>query len=179
MCFARSRCVLRTWVLMLATLVAGCGQIPDGLEAVSGFDKGRYLGKWYEIARLDHRFERGLEQVTATYSVREDGSIDVLNRGFDTAKGEWREARGKAKFAGDPGTAMLRVSFFGPFYGGYNVLDLDPDYQIALVAGPTREHLWILARRPDPPRDEVERLVRRAGEFGFDTASLIYVNHGQ
>lgn len=168
----------RTWVLILAALVAGCGQIPDGLEAVDGFDQDRYLGKWYEIARLDHRFERGLEQVTATYSVREDGSIDVLNRGFDTAKGEWREARGKARFAGDPGIAMLRVSFFGPFYGGYNVLDLDPDYQIALVAGPTREYLWILARRPDPPRAEVERLVRRAGELGFDTASLVYVEHG-
>ena len=170
--------MLRTWVLMFAALVAGCGQIPDGLEAVDGFDKDRYLGKWYEIARLDHRFERGLERITATYSVREDGSIDVLNRGFDTAKGEWREARGKARFAGDPGTAMLRVSFFGPFYGGYNVLDLDPDYQIALVAGPTREYLWILARQPDPPREEVERLVRRAAELGFDTASLIYVEHG-
>lgn len=170
--------MLRTWVLTLAALVAGCGQIPDGLEAVDGFDKDRYLGKWYEIARLDHRFERGLEQVTATYSVRDDGDIDVLNRGYDTAKGAWREARGKARFAGDPGTAMLSVSFFGPFYGGYNVLDLDPDYQIALVAGPTREYLWILARRPDPPREEVERLVRRAGELGFDTASLIYVEHG-
>lgn len=170
--------MLRTWVLMLAALVAGCGQIPDGLEAVDGFDKDRYLGQWYEIARLDHRFERGLEQITATYSVRDDGNIDVLNRGFDTAKGEWREARGKARFAGDPGTASLEVSFFGPFYGGYNVLDLDPDYQIALVAGPTRGYLWILARRPDPPREEVERLVRRAGELGFDTAALIYVEHG-
>ena len=170
--------MLRTWVLMLAALVAGCGQIPDGLEAVDGFDKDRYLGKWYEIARLDHRFERGLEQVTASYSLREDGGIDVLNRGFDTAKGEWREARGKARFAGDPGTAMLEVSFFGPFYGGYNVLDLDPDYQIALVAGPTRDYLWILARRPDPPRGEIERLVRRAGELGFDTSALIYVTHG-
>jgi apolipoprotein D and lipocalin family protein len=178
MWFARSRRVLRTLVLVLATLVAGCAQIPDGLEAVDGFDKDRYLGKWYEVARLDHRFERGLQQVTATYDVREDGSIDVLNRGFDTAKGEWREARGKARFAGDPGTASLKVSFFGPFYGGYNVLDLDPDYQIALVAGPTRDYLWILARRPDPPREDVERLVRRAGELGFDTASLVYVTHG-
>lgn len=170
--------MLRTLALMLAVLVAGCAQIPDGLTAVDGFDKDRYLGKWYEIARLDHRFERGLEQVTANYSVRDDGRIDVLNRGFDTAKGEWREARGKAKFAGDPGTAMLEVSFFGPFYGGYNVLDLDPDYQIALVAGPTREYLWILARRPDPPREEIDRVVKRAGELGFDTASLIYVTHG-
>lgn len=170
--------MLRTLVLMLAVLVAGCGQIPEGLTAVEGFEQDRYLGKWYEIARLDHRFERGLEQVTANYSVRDDGSIDVLNRGFDTAKGEWREARGKARFAGDPGIAMLRVSFFGPFYGGYNVLDLDRDYQIALVAGPTRDYLWILARRPDPSREEVDRLVRRAGELGFDTASLIYVTHG-
>jgi len=171
--------VLRTLTLMLAALVAGCAQIPDGLTAVDGFDSDRYLGKWYEIARLDHRFERGLERVTATYSARDDGSIAVLNRGFDPAKGEWSEAEGRAKFVGAPGTAMLKVSFFGPFYGGYNVLDLDPDYQIALVSGPTREYLWILARRPDPPREEVERLVRRAGELGFDTASMIFVAHEQ
>jgi len=164
---------------MLAALVAGCAQIPDGVTAVDGFDADRYLGKWYEIARLDHRFERGLDQITATYSAREDGGIDVLNRGFDTAKGEWKEAQGRAKFSGAPGTAMLKVSFFGPFFGGYNVLDLDPDYQIALVSGPTREYLWILARHPDPPREEVERLVRRAGELGFDTASLIFVAHEQ
>lgn len=171
--------MLRTLTLMLAMLVAGCAQIPDGVTAVDGFDADRYLGKWYEIARLDHRFERGLDQITATYSAREDGGIDVLNRGFDTAKGEWKEAQGRAKFSGAPGTAMLKVSFFGPFFGGYNVLDLDPDYQIALVSGPTREYLWILARRPDPPREEVERLVRRAGELGFDTASLIFVAHEQ
>ena len=171
--------MLRTLTLMLAALVAGCAQIPDGVTAVDGFDADRYLGKWYEIARLDHRFERGLDQITATYSAREDGGIDVLNRGFDTAKGEWKEAQGRAKFSGAPGTAMLKVSFFGPFFGGYNVLDLDPDYQIALVSGPTREYLWILARRPDPPREEVERLVRRAGELGFDTASLIVVAHEQ
>jgi len=171
--------VFRTVTLVLAVLVAGCAQIPDGVTAVEGFDSDRYLGKWYEIARLDHRFERGLERVTATYSARDDGNIAVLNRGFDPAKGEWSEAEGRAKFAGAPGTAMLKVSFFGPFYGGYNVLDLDPDYQIALVSGPTREYLWILARRPDPPREEIERLVRRAGELGFDTASLIFVAHEQ
>lgn len=171
--------MIRTLTLVLAALVAGCAQIPDGVTAVDGFDSDRYLGKWYEIARLDHRFERGLERVTATYSAREDGNIAVLNRGFDPAKGEWKEAEGRAKFSGAPGTAMLKVSFFGPFYGGYNVLDLDPDYQIALVSGPTRKYLWILARRPDPPREEVERVVRRAGELGFDTASLIFVAHEQ
>jgi apolipoprotein D and lipocalin family protein len=168
---------MRQLLLLAAALLAGCAQIPDGVEAVGGFDTGRYLGKWYEIARLDHRFERGLSNVTATYREREDGSIDVLNRGYDAEAGEWREAQGRAKLAGPPGTAMLKVSFFGPFYGGYNVLDLDPDYQIALVAGPNRSYLWILARRPDPPREDVERLVRRAGELGFDTSALIYVTH--
>ena len=168
---------MRPLLLLAAAMLAGCAQIPEGVEAVGGFDTGRYLGQWYEIARLDHRFERGLSNVTATYRQREDGSIDVLNRGYDAEAGEWGEAQGRAKLAGLPGTAMLKVSCFGPFYGGYNVLDLDPDYQIALVAGPNRSYLWILARRPDPPREDVDRLVRRAGELGFDTSALIYVTH--
>jgi apolipoprotein D and lipocalin family protein len=171
--------LLRTLILALAAVLAGCAQIPDGIEAVEDFDSNRYLGKWYEIARLDHRFERGLEDVTANYAARDDGGIDVLNRGYDVQKGEWREARGRAKFVGPAGTASLGVSFFGPFYGGYNVVDLDPDYQIALVAGPTRSYLWVLARRPDPPREEVERVVRRAAELGFDTEALIYVAQGR
>lgn len=164
------------FVTCIACIVlAGCAQIPDGVEPVRDFDAERYLGTWYEIARLDHSFERGLSKVTATYTARDDGGIDVLNRGFDVASGEWREIRGRAKFVGNPGTASLGVSFFGPFYGGYNVVDLDPGYQIALVSGPTRDYLWVLARRPDPPRAEVERVVRRAAELGFDTTRLIYV----
>jgi apolipoprotein D and lipocalin family protein len=165
--------------MLAVVLLAACAQIPDGVQAVQGFDSDRYLGTWYEIARLDHRFERGLEDVSATYSARADGGIDVLNRGYDVARGEWREIRGRAKFAGPPDTASLGVSFFGPFYGGYNVVDLDPGYQIALVAGPSRSYLWILARRPDPPREEVERLVRRAAELGFNTQSLVHVPHGR
>lgn len=169
------------WLIasILTVLLAGCGQIPEGVQAVGGFDVGRYLGKWYEIARLDHRFERGLEDISATYTARDDGGIDVQNRGFDPAKGEWREARGRARFAGSPEIGNLEVSFFGPFYGGYNVVELDPDYEIALVVGPTRSYLWILARRPDPSRAEVDRLVRRARELGFDTDSLIYVPHSR
>jgi apolipoprotein D and lipocalin family protein len=168
---------MRQFLLLAVTLLAGCAQIPDGVEAVGGFDAERYLGQWYEIARLDHKFERGLENISATYTARDDGGIDVLNRGFDVARGEWREARGRAKFAGSRDTAMLKVSFFGPFYGGYNVVDLDPEYQLALVAGPTRKYLWILARRPDPPRAAVERLVARAEQLGFDSGALIYVQH--
>ena len=144
-----------------------------------GFDAERYLGRWYEVARLDHSFERGLDSISATYTARADGGIDVLNRGYDRAAGEWREARGRARFVGPRDVAMLEVSFFGPFYGGYNVVALDPDYQLALVAGPTRNYLWILARQPDPPRDAVDRMVKRAGELGFDTDALIWVSHDQ
>jgi len=168
---------MRTVVVIALSILAGCAQIPDGLRAVEGFDADRYLGTWYEIARLDHRFERGLTNVTATYARRPDGSIDVLNRGFDPEQGRWDEARGRARFAGAPDVAMLEVSFFGPFYGGYNVLELDPDYTMALVSGPTLSYLWILARRPDPSRETVDRLVQRARELGFDTSGLIFVEH--
>ncbi len=106
---------MRTVVVIALSILAGCAQIPDGLRAVEGFDADRYLGTWYEIARLDHRFERGLTNVTATYARRPDGSIDVLNRGFDPEQGRWDEARGRARFAGAPDVAMLEVSFFGPF----------------------------------------------------------------
>ena len=168
---------MRPILLLALALLAGCAQIPEGVEAVQGFDAGRYLGRWYEIARLDHSFERGLDNISATYTPRDDGGIDVLNRGYDRADGEWREASGRARFVGPRDVAMLEVSFFGPFYGGYNVVALDPDYQLSLVAGPTRKYLWILARRPDPPREAVDRLVARAGELGFDTSALIWVRH--
>lgn len=168
------------FVLLLAmVLLGGCAGVPDGVEAVDDFDAERYLGRWYEIARLDHRFERGMDNVTADYTARADGDIDVVNRGYLRAEGRWEEARGRAKFVGARDRGMLKVSFFGPFYGGYNVIDLDPDYQLSLVAGPSRDYLWILARRPDPPRDALERVVRRAAELGFDTDALIWVRHDQ
>jgi len=165
------------WVSLLAVLAAGCTGVPEGVDTVKGFELDRYLGTWYEIARLDHPFERGLSNITANYSLRDDGGVKVVNRGYNVEKQEWDEAEGKAYFVGDADVGQLKVSFFGPFYGGYNVLDLDPDYQIALVAGPNRSYLWILARRPDPQREDVDRLVRRAGELGFDTSALIYVTH--
>jgi apolipoprotein D and lipocalin family protein len=164
------------WLALVAMLCAGCGQIPDGVQAVDGFDAERYLGTWYEVARLDHSFERGLSRVTATYAARDDGGIDVLNRGYDEEDGEWREARGRARFVGPRDVASLEVSFFGPFYGGYNVIDLDPGYTIALVAGPNRDYLWILSRDPTPAPAEIERLVARARSLGFDTSGLIYVS---
>ncbi len=123
-------------------LLAGCGpSTPEGIDPIRGFDVERYMGRWYEIARLDHRFERGLEQVTANYSLQRDGTVEVVNRGFETADGKWREARGKARFVGSPEVGALEVSFFGPFYGGYNIVDLDPAYQHVLIAAPNRSYL--------------------------------------
>lgn len=165
-------------IVLVAILVAGCTGLPDRVTPVSGFDVNRYLGTWYEIARLDHSFERGLEKITAHYSLREDGGLKVVNRGFDRQRGEWREAEGKAYFIDDPQTGRLKVSFFGPFYGGYNIIELDHDgYRYALVCGPDTSYLWILARQPDLDREIVDRLVARASSLGFDTQQLIYVNH--
>jgi apolipoprotein D and lipocalin family protein len=158
-------------------LLQACSQLPENIEPVTDFDVNRYLGTWYEIARLDHSFERGLQQVTAEYSLRDDGGIKVVNRGFDTQKQEWDEATGKAYFAGDKDVGQLKVSFFGPFYGGYNIIALDEAYQYAMVCGPDRSYLWILARTPDLDQSIVEDLVKAAGGLGFATQELIYVDH--
>jgi apolipoprotein D and lipocalin family protein len=164
--------------LLLVTLtlpfLGGCTSVPEGIQPVSGFEADRYLGTWHEIARLDHSFERGLEQVTARYDKRGDGGIAVLNRGFDPVKGVWKEAEGRAYFIGEPEIASLKVSFFGPFYGGYHVFALDPDYGWAMISGPSRDYLWILAREPRLPSPLLEDLVTRAREAGFDTDALIF-----
>ncbi|ARU26299.1 lipocalin family protein [Cellvibrio sp. PSBB006] len=158
-------------------LLQACSQLPENIEPVTDFDVNRYLGTWYEIARLDHSFERGLQQVTAEYSLRDDGGIKVVNRGFDTQKQEWDEATGKAYFVGDKNIGQLKVSFFGPFYGGYNIIALDEAYQYAMVCGPDRSYLWILARTPDLDQSIVDNLVKAAGGLGFATQELIYVDH--
>jgi apolipoprotein D and lipocalin family protein len=161
----------------LAVFLTACTGAPDGVEVVSGFDLNRYLGTWYEIARLDHSFERGLSNVTANYSLREDGGVKVVNRGYDAEKNEWEETEGKAYFLGDENIGQLKVSFFGPFYGGYNVVELDSDYRYSLVAGPDRSYLWILARTPELDEATLERLVAKARELGFPTDELIMVEH--
>jgi apolipoprotein D and lipocalin family protein len=163
--------------LIAAVLLAGCAGSPDGVEPVDGFELDRYLGTWYEIARLDHRFERGLTRVTANYSLRKDGGVRVLNRGFNADEGAWEDAEGKAYFVGDPAIGQLKVSFFGPFYGGYNIIALDKArYHYSVVAGPNRDYLWILAREPTLDPAVVERLVGVATGLGFPTDELIYVD---
>lgn len=157
-------------------LTAACATTPpDNVKVVENFQSTRYLGQWYEIARLDHRFERGLEQVTATYSPREDGGLKVVNRGFNPNKQRWQESVGKAYFTGKPQRASLKVSFFGPFYAGYNVIALDDDYRHALVCGPNRSYLWILSRTPQVDKQVKEDLVHKARENGFAVNKLIWV----
>jgi apolipoprotein D and lipocalin family protein len=172
----------RAWLipaLSVALALAGCTGVPNGVEVVKGFELERYLGTWYEIARLDHSFERGLSRVTAEYQLRDDGGVSVLNRGYDAEAGEWDEADGKAYLSGAPGEGRLKVSFFGPFYGGYNIFALDEThYGYAMVAGPTRSYLWILARSPRLDPSVLERLVARAAALEFPTDELIYVEHG-
>lgn len=168
----------KVFILVSVMLVSACTGIPDGVSPVSGFDVNRYLGTWYEIARLDHSFERDLQQVTADYSVREDGGIRVVNRGYNTEKQAWEQAEGKAYFIGDSDVGRLKVSFFGPFYGAYNIMELDREnYQYAMISGPDRSYLWILARTPDPGQATVDRLVEQAAGLGFDSEQLIFVDH--
>jgi apolipoprotein D and lipocalin family protein len=155
--------------------------VPDNVKVVESIDANQYLGTWYEIARLDHRFERGLENVTATYSLREDGGIKVMNRGFNTKTKEWKEAEGKAYFI-DPRkrdgsyTGKLKVSFFGPFYGAYNIIELDkPYYNYVMICGPDKSYFWILSRTPQLAYPIKQHLISKAKELGFATDQLIYV----
>jgi len=164
-------------VLFLGSLSA-CTGVPEGVDVVTGFEVDRYLGTWYEIARLDHRFERGLSDVTATYSRRDDGGLHVVNRGYSVESCEWDEAIGKAYFVGDADVGSLKVSFFGPFYGGYNIIELDKAaYQYSVVAGPDRSYLWILSRSPKLDPHVLEQLILKASNLGFPTDDLIFVAH--
>lgn len=144
------------------------------MRPVSDFQLDRYLGKWYEIARLDHRFERGLDKVSAEYSLREDGGVRVINRGFNTATGKWQQAEGRAYFVENPQIGHLKVSFFGPFYGAYGIFELDPDYRYALVSGPDTSYLRLLARTPRIDTATREALLTKAAALGFDTNKLIF-----
>lgn len=156
-------------------LLAGCVSKPENIVPVTPFKSDRYLGTWYEIARLDHRFERGLSKVSANYSPRPDGGIKVINRGYDAEKKEWKQSEGKAYFVEQPDTAYLKVSFFGPFYGSYIVFDLDPAYQYSMISGPDKSYLWILSRTPKMDAAVQARLVAKAKSLGFATEKLIFV----
>lgn len=154
-----------------------CSTIPKGVTAVQPFDKEKYLGKWYEIARIDFRFERNLNNTTANYTVNNGGTIKVDNRGFNYVKNEWDQATGRAKFVGNEDVGMLKVSFFGPFYAGYNVITLDSEYKYALVGGDKFNYLWVLSRETTIPEDVKQEYLKIAENMGYKTSSLIWVEH--
>lgn len=161
----------------LLLFLSACADIPAGIQAVDGFQLQRYLGKWYEIARLDHSFEKGLSAVTAEYSLREDGGVTVLNSGYDSEKQQRVSAEGKAYFVGSSSQGRLKVSFFGPFYAGYNIIALDKKhYRYAMIAGPSLDYLWILSRTPKLEKAVLEKLLQQAEQMGFATEQLIYVS---
>jgi len=166
---------LPTLVTTVLLLLTGCTGLPKGIEPVTGFDKDRYLGTWYEIARLDHSFEEGLSKVTAEYTLNDDGSIKVINRGYNEEKGEWEEAEGRAVFVGDSDVGHMKVSFFGPFYASYVVFELDDDYSTVYITGYNRNYLWLMSRTPEVSDEVLEAFMERAEVEGFELGELIVV----
>ena len=164
-------------IALISAILSGCTGIPNGVKAIDGFEINRYFGTWYEVARLDHHFERGLTKISATYTLRTDGGVKVINKGWNQADGKWEQAEGKAYFVEQPGNGRLKASFFGPFYGGYNIIALDKkDYAYLMVAGTDRSYFWILSRTPQLPKETLEALIENAKQLGFATDKLIFVN---
>ncbi len=169
---------MKKLTILFVLLLTGCVGVPENVKPVDNFKLEKYLGKWYEIARLDHSFERGLTSVTADYSMRSDGGVKVINRGFSIKNNSWKVAEGKAYFVNEPNIGYLKVSFFGPFYGAYIVFELDHEnYQYSLVSGPDKSYLWILSRSPGIDEEIKDMLIAKAAALGFDTKRLIYVKH--
>ena len=147
----------------IAFLLYSCGStIPKNATAVNNFDKAKYLGKWYEIARLDFKYEKGLNNVTAEYSLNDNGTIKVDNKGYNVKKDN---------------VGMLKVSFFGPFYAGYNVVAIDPDYKYALVFGESLKYMWILSRETSIPENIKLDYLKKAQQIGYDTSELVWTKH--
>ncbi|WP_110457391.1 lipocalin family protein [Shewanella algidipiscicola] len=167
--------------LLLSTLISvlflsACTSVPSGIKPVEQFELPRYLGTWYEVARLDHSFERGLTQVTATYSMQADGGVRVINRGFSVVEQSWDDAEGKAYFVESPDIGHLKVSFFGPFYGAYVVYELDKtDYQYAFITSYKRDYLWFLSRTPKVSDALKQQFVTQAKQLGFAVDEIIWV----
>ena len=158
-------------------LFNSCASIPQKAKPVENFEVNRYLGTWYEVARFDFRFEKDLDNTSANYTLDKKGNVIVLNSGYNFVKKKWSKADGLAKFRGDKNIAALKVSFFGPFYSGYNVIALDENYQYALIAGKNLDYLWILSRTKELPDEIKTEYLKIAEEIGYDTSRLIWVKH--
>jgi len=157
--------------VILSTLPGKAQNVYDN-SVIDHVDLNRYLGSWYEIARFDHGFERGMYATKAHYTLKEDGSIEVVNSGYKN--GKFKQSVGKAKLTDTP--ALLRVSFFGPFYSDYRILMLDPDYRYALVGSKSQKYLWILSRTPEMSIDALDLVLNEAESRGYEVTNLIWVD---
>lgn len=164
-------------LLFFTFSVVSCTGIPDGVEPVSNFNIKKYEGKWYEIARLDHSFERGLSNITAEYTIKPNGEVSVVNKGYSIEDGEWQEANGLASFVEANDLGYLKVSFFRPFYGSYIIFELDDNYQYAFVSGPNKSYLWFLSRTPTPSKAMLEKFIKTSKGLGFEANKLIFPTH--
>lgn len=169
---------MRTTLLTL-TLFALCTTAMSqdiNNSTISNFDLGRYLGKWYEIARYDHSFERGLVGSTAVYSLRDDGKIKVLNSGhLNSLDGPYKESIGKAKPNRNGKPGQLQVSFFGPFYSDYYILDIAPDYSYSVVGSSSPKYLWILSRTPQITPEVRNKILSNLQKRGYNTDNLLWI----
>jgi apolipoprotein D and lipocalin family protein len=174
---------MRILLLLLpaALLLFSCGTPKelrtDNIPSVKELDLEKYAGTWFEIIRLDHSFERGLQNVTATYIPKEDGKIKVINKGYHTEDEEWREAEGKAYVPDDNKPGELKVSFFLWFYADYKVIKLDEDYQWAMVTSTSKEYLWILSRQAEMDSKTLDQLLEYARKENFPLEKIVYVKH--
>lgn len=164
--------------MLIALLTAFCLNLTSCSTAstvdnstVQSLDLNRFMGRWYEIARFDHKFERDMQQVTTMYAIQKNGSVKVINQGLK--KGKWATSEGKGKLTTTPG--LLRVSFWGPFYSDYRVMMLAPDYNYALIGGDGDKYLWILSRSPQMRQDTRNQILREAQRRGYNTNNLIWV----
>ena len=164
-------------VIGIIILFNSCASIPQKAKPVENFEVNRYLGTWYEVARFDFRFEKDLDNTSANYTLDKKGNVIVLNSGYNFVKKKWSKADGLAKFRGDKNIAALKVSFFGPFYSGYNVIALDENYQYALIAGKSLDYLWILSRTIELPDEIKTEYLKIAEDIGYDTSRLIWIKH--
>lgn len=171
--------LIKSLLLLSVAVLFGCTSKPEGVEPIQNIELKPYLGKWFEIARLDHSFERGLSNVTAEYELREDGGVTVINRGYSQEEQSWKQAEGKAYFVDEPSTGHFKVSFFGPFYSSYIIFELGEDYDYAFISGYNRDYLWLLSRQPQVDSATLERFKQVARDKGFAIDELILVDQTQ
>ena len=166
-------------ILISVIFVSSCVEVPEGITPVSGFKLDKYMGKWYEIARLDHRYERHFNRVSVEYSLNNNGDVLIKKKGYMPMHTEWREKEGKATLAGDTDQGFLKVSYIFALWEPYVIFKLDPDYEWAYVCGKDRTSLWLLARTPEVNSEIREDFIEEASRLNFDTSQLNFVHQSE